>query len=228
MAKNIPENPETKINYATQKQMAELLEITEFEIKTFIRLGMPKKGHNKFIPEQCFKWYINYLREKNEYWSVNDIATVCGVSVRTIQNWVIKNNIPKKDRGAYNVRSTVLAWIKDINENYENLSGEKTLNRSRQRLIDMQADVKEMELLQLQKTLFPVEAAKQMVSEIASIASKKIDAFPGMDLNKKFSSKTKEELLKVEKEIAHKIRTELSRVVLDINTKKVNETTAKK
>jgi hypothetical protein len=216
MAKTIPGNAENKINYATQKQMAELLEITEFEIKTLIRAGLPKAGYNKFIQVQCFKWYINYLKWKNEHWSVDDIATVCGVSVRTIQNWVIKNSIPKKDRGAYNVRSTVLAWIKDINENYENLSGEKTLNKSRQRLIDMQAEIKQMELLQLQKTLFPVDAAKMMVAEITTIVSKKLDAFPGLELNKKFSCKSKEELLKVEKEIVHKIKTDLSKAESNI------------
>ena len=222
MAKQTAENSESKkekLQYANLQQIADLLGVTEFDIKTFVRIGFPKAGHNKFIPIQCFKWYINHLLWQNEHWTVTDIATVCGVSVRTIQLWVVKNNIPKKERGYYNVRSTILAWINSINEKHENTTGEKTLNRSRQRLVDMQAEIKQMELLQLQRTLFPVADAKKMVTEITTMVSKKLDSIPGLELNKKFGCKTKEELLKVEEEIIHKIKTELSKAELNITKK---------
>jgi len=214
MPKQTAEQPEIrkeKAQYVTQKQIAEILEVTEFEIKSFIRTGFPKAGHNKFILKDCIKWYINYLKWKNEHWSVDDIATVCGVTSRTIQNWVIKNNIPKKERGAYNVRSTILAWINSINENHENLSGEKTLNRSRQRLIDMQADVKEMDLLEKQKKLIPIELASKLITDLAAIVDKKLDLIEGYPLNELFACRTKEETLKVLKETKHHIKTEISK-----------------
>lgn len=224
MAKQTVEHPEKKtdkINYFNRKQIADILKVSEFDVKSFVRIGMPKAGYDKFIPMLCFSWYIDYLRWQNEHWSVNDIAAVCGVTPRTIQNWVLEKHIPKKERGAYNVRSTIAAWLKDVNEKHSNISGEKTLNRSRQRLIDMQGDLKEIELLEKQKELIPTKLAERVISDIMALVNKKMDAIPGMELNKKFSCKTKEELLKVEREIIHRIKTDISKTKHNVTMEEV-------
>lgn len=226
MADKPVENPEKKtdkINYATSKTIADILKVTEYDIKTFVRNGMPRAGYNKFIPMQCFSWYIDYLRWKNEHWTVDDIASVVGVTPRTIQNWVLEKHIPKKERGAYNVRSTIAAWLKDVNEKHSNVSGEKNLNKSRQRLIDMQGDLKEIELLEKQETLIPKQLAQDLITEFATIVDKKLNSLPGLNLNKLFAAKSKEEILKVQKENIHKIKTEIA-----LQNHKLNGATANK
>lgn len=74
----------------------------------------------------------------------------------------------------------------------------------------MQADLRHIELLEKQKKLIPVEIYQEILLDFVVFTGKKLEALPGMCLNKLFAAKTKEEILKVLKETITKIKNELS------------------
>jgi len=51
-----------KQKYASEKQIASLLDIPIKLLRLLTKIGLPKIEKDKFIPKDCIKWYINYLR----------------------------------------------------------------------------------------------------------------------------------------------------------------------
>jgi len=72
----------TRNNCSALKKIAALLKLTEFEIKKFIHLGLPKVGNNKFVPAECFRWYIDYLHYWKDGRTISKIAAMFGVTER--------------------------------------------------------------------------------------------------------------------------------------------------
>lgn len=198
--------------YATQKQIAELLKVTEFEIKKFVRLGLPKAGHNKYIAGECVGWYIDYLHYWKERRTITEIAAILGITERWLNRLVIEKGIKKEKHGVYKLDTTISSYVGYLKDQIKRAEdGERTLSDERKRLLKMQADVKEIELLEKQKKLIPIELASKLLSDYAGIVDKKLDMMDGYSLNKLFASKTKEELLKVIKETKHHIKSEIAK-----------------
>lgn len=214
MAKSSAENPESKKDqnkYATQKQIAALLKVTEFEIKKFVRLGLPKAGNNKYVPAECISWYIDYLNYWKDRRTITEIATMLGITERWLNRLVVEKGIKKEKHGVYRIDSTIAGYVGYLKDQVKRAEeGESTLADERKRLLKMQADVKEIELLEKQKKLIPIELASKLLSDYAGIVDKKLDMMDGYSLNKLFACKTKEEILKVLKETKHHIKTEIS------------------
>lgn len=197
--------------YATQKQIAALLKISEYDVKKFIRLGFPKAGHNKYVAADCVSWYLDYL----EYWrdrrTISEIAAMLGITERWLNRLVLEKGIKKEKHGTYKLDQTITSYVIYLKEQIKKAEeGERTLADERKRLLKMQADVKEIELLEKQKQLIPVDVAAKLLTNYAAIVDKKIDMMDGYSLNKLFASKTKEEILKVLKETKHHIKTEIA------------------
>lgn len=215
MAKKLAEHPETKkkkSNYATQKEVAEFLDITEFEVRKFIRLGLPKAGNNKFVLKDANHWYVNHLKYWSDRRTISEIATMLGITERWLNRLVTEKGITKEKRGTYKLDTTILSYANYMREQIkEAQEGEKSVSDERKRLISMQADLKQIELLEKQKSVFPVDLFNRLIDEYMTIVSKKIDSQSGMILNKLFASKTKEEMLKVLKESHHHIKTEIAK-----------------
>ncbi len=215
MPKTNAENPESKKDqnkYATQKQIAALLKVTEFEVKKFVRLGLPKAGNNKYVPAECISWYIDYLNYWRDRRTISEIATMLGITERWLNRLVVEKGIKKEKHGVYRIDSTISGYINYLKEQIKRAEeGESTLADERKRLLKMQADVKEIELLEKQKKLIPIELASKLLTDLSAIVDKKLDMMDGYSLNKLFACKTKEEILKVLKETKHHIKTEISK-----------------
>lgn len=226
MAKKTAEHSETKKernNYATQKEVAEFLDITEFEVKKFIRLGLPKAGNNKFVLKDANHWYVNHIRSWRDKRTVSEISTMLGITERWLNRLVVEKGIKKEAHGVYKLDATILSYINYLKEQIKNAeAGEKTLADERKRLLRMQADLREIELLEKQTELIPKKISQQLITDFASITEKKIDSLPGLCLDEAFSCTKKEQLLKVLKESVHKIKSEIAK-----QHHNVNDTTAK-
>ena len=227
MAKKSVENSENKKErnpYATQKQIAALLKVTEFDIKKYIRLGLPKAGNNKYVPAECISWYIDYLNYWKDRRTISEIAAMFGVSERWVNRLVVEKGIKKEKHGVYRIDSTIAGYVNFLKEQIKKAEdGETTLNDERKRLLRMQSDLKEIELLEKQENLIPKRISQQLITEFAAIAEKKFDSLPGLCLDEAFSCTKKEQLLKVLKDSVHKIKTEVAK-----EEHKINETPAKK
>lgn len=214
MPKKTAENPERKKDqnkYATQKQIAALLKVTEFEIKKYVRIGLPKAGNNKYVPAECISWYIDYLNYWKDRRTISEIATMLGVTERWVNKLVVEKGIPKEKHGTYRLDTTITGYVSYLKEQIKKAEeGESSLNDERKRLIKMTADSKELQLQEQQKKLIPVELAGKLLSDFSGIVDKKIDMIEGFALNKLFACRTKEETLKVLKETKHHIKTEIA------------------
>lgn len=214
MGNQTAENPERKKDqnkYATQKQIAALLKVTEFEVKKFVRLGLPRAGHNKFNAAECFGWYIDYLNYWKDRRSISDIATMLGITERWLNRLVVEKGIRKEKHGVYRLDSTIVSYISYLKEQIKNAeAGDSSLLDERKRLVKMTADSKEIDLLEKQKKLIPLELAGKLLTDFAGIVDKKLDMIEGFALNKLFACRTKEETLKVLKETKHHIKTEIA------------------
>jgi len=227
MAKHTAENSESKKDqnkYATQKQIASLLKCTEFEIKKFVRIGLPKAGNNKYVPAECISWYIDYLNYWKDRRTITEIATMLGVTERWVNKLVVEKGIPKEKHGTYRLDTTITGYVSYLKEQIKKAEeGESSLNDERKRLIKMTADSKELQLQEQQKKLIPVELAGKLLSDFSGIVNKKLDMIEGFALNKLFACRNKEETLKVLKETKHHIKTEIAK-----SQHSLNDTTAKK
>lgn len=212
------EDNNEKIIYLTLQQISLFFEVAESEIKKLITLGLPKVSRNKFNALECAEWYFNYLKNRSDNRTTKEMAYMLDISTRWLNKLTNENIIPKEDKGIYNIGETFFHYANYLKKQTE--LAKAPSKDARIRLINYQADLKQLELLEMQKVLFPVEQAKKMVSEITSLVVKKLEAKAGMELEKKFACRTKEELLKVEKEIIYNIRTDLAKAVFTINDKK--------
>ena len=203
---------ENKNKYATQRQIAALLKVTEFEIKKFIRLGLPKAGNNKFVPAECISWYIDYLHYWKDRRTISEIAAMFGVTERWVNRLVVEKGIKKEKHGVYKLDSTIAGYVGFLKDQIKKAEeGESTLADERKRLLKIQADVREIELLEKQKVLIPKALAEKVISDFAAVVDKKLDTLPGLSLTKLFACKTKEEILKVQKESIHHIKSEIAK-----------------
>lgn len=214
MAKHTAENSESRKDqnkYATQKQVASLLKVTEFEIKKYVRIGLPKAGNNKYVLAECISWYIDYLNYWKDRRTITEIATMLGVTERWVNKLVVEKGIPKEKHGTYRLDTTITGYVSYLKDQIKKAEeGESSLNDERKRLIKMTADSKELQLQEQQKKLIPVELAGKLLSDFSGIVDKKIDMIEGFALNKLFACRTKEETLKVLKETKHHIKTEIA------------------
>lgn len=211
MPKKTAEQPEAKNKYASQKQIAALLKITEYDIKKFARLGLPKAGNNKFEVVPVVQWYIDYLQYWRDRRSIADIANILGISERWLNRLVVEKGIPKEKHGVYQIAPTINGYVQFLKEQIKQAQeGEASLADERKRLLKMQADLRHIELLEKQKKLIPIEIYQEILLDFVSHTGKKLDSIPGVCLNKLFAAKTKEEILKVLKETIKKIKNELS------------------
>lgn len=213
------EDNNEKIIYLTLQQISLFFEVAEYEIKKFVSLGLPKVSKNKFNALECAEWYFNHLKNRANRRTTKETADMLNISTRWLNKLTNESIIPKEDKGIYNIGDTFFRYANYLKKQIE-LAKAPSVD-ARIRLINYQADLKEIELLEKQKTLFPVEHAKKMVGEITSLVVKKLEAIPGMELDKKFSCRTKEELLKVEKEIIYNIRNDLAKAEYKICDEKV-------
>lgn len=215
MPKKTAENSESKKDqnkYATQKQIATLLKITEFEVKKFIRLGLPKAGNNKFVPAECISWYIDYLQYWKDRRSISEIANMLGITERWLNRLVVEKGIKKEKHGVYKLDSTIVSYVNFLKDQVKKAEeGETTLVDERKRLLKMQADVKQIELLEKQNKLIPIELAGKLLTDFAAIVDKKIPMMKGFATNKLFACKTKEEILKVLNQTENYIKTEIAK-----------------
>ena len=211
--KNAAETPDKKQNYATAKQIAAVLKVNEYEVKTFIKKGMPKVAANKFNLIECVHWYLDYQKYWRDRRTITEIADMLGITERWLNRLVVEKGIPKEARGVYLLSQTILAYINFLKEQIKNAAdGESSLTDERKRLLRMQANRVGMDLLEKQKQLVPVTLMEKVFLEFTVLYGKKLDALPGTILNKLFACKTKEEMLHILQNQIHKTKTELSTV----------------
>lgn len=227
MGKKTAENSESKKDqnkYATQREIAEFLDITEFEVKKYIRLGLPRAGNNKFVLKDASRWYVNHLRYWSDRRTISEISTMLGITERWLNRLIVEKGIPKESRGTYKLDATILGYVNYLKEQLKVAeAGERSLQDERKRLLRMQSDLKEIELLEKQENLIPKKLVIQLIGDFTSVVEKKLDSLPGISLNKLFACKSKEEILKIQKESIHHIKTEIAK-----SNHKLNETTVNK
>lgn len=200
-----------KKSYASLKQIASLLKVSEHEIKKFVKVGMPRVSENEFNLVESVQWYIDYLQYWRDRRTVKEMAEMFGISNRWLQRLVVEKGIPKEKFGVYMISSTVLAYISYLKEQVKSASeGSTTLNEEKKRLIAMQASLREIELLEKQRMLVPKQLVEHVALNLTVTFGKKLDSIPGTILNKLFVTKTKEEMLIILNDTIHKIKLELS------------------
>lgn len=216
MPKSNAETAEKK-NYASSKQVAALLKVTEYDVKRFVRFGMPKHSTNKFNSVDCISWYIDYLRYWKERGTIEELAQMLGITPRWLNRLVVEKGIAKEKHGVYKITATVNSYVGFLKDQIRKAEeGESTLTDERRRLLRMQADLRHMELVEKQQKLIPVAVIQNIILEFVILTGKKLDSIPGVCLNKLFASKTKEEMLKVLRDTIHHIKNEISRAQSNI------------
>lgn len=214
--KSTAESSEKK-NYATTKQIASLLKITEYEVKKLVRIGMPKAGSNKFNVVECVHFYVDHLNYWRERRTIDELAQMLGITPRWLNRLVAEKGIYKEKHGVYNISSTVIGYVNFLKEQLRKAQeGDSSLADEKKRLLRMQANLRQMEYLEKQKKLIPVELFGIIILEFVVLVGKKLDSIPGISLNKLFASKTKEEMLKVLRDTIHHIKNEISRAQSNI------------
>lgn len=209
--------PIEKKNYASSKQIAALLKVTEYDVKKFVRFGMPKIGSNKFNAVECTSWYIDYLRYWRDRGTIEELAQMLGITPRWLNRLVVEKGIAKERHGVYKITATVNSYVSFLKDQIRKAEeGESTLTDERRRLLRMQADLRQMELVEKQQKLIPVAVIQNLILEFVILTGKKLDSIPGVCLNKLFACKTKEEMLKVLRDTIHHIKNEISRAQSNI------------
>lgn len=200
----------SEIKYANGGQLAKLLNVSSAEFKRLLRYGMPRVSRDKYLITECVKWYMEHLKFEREHRSTHDIASMFGVSERRVDQLVTEHGIPKRERGVYNLPATVLAYVNLLKEQIKEAKGGKSLADERRRLVKHQADLKEIELLEKQRELIPVDEVRSMVLEMTNLFGKKLDALPGTVMNKVYGAKSKEEVLEILRDAVKKVRKDLT------------------
>jgi DNA-binding CsgD family transcriptional regulator len=211
MPKKIVADSGKKQNYATAKQIAVVLNISELEVKKFVRLGMPKFEKDKFNLVEAVHWYLDYQNHWRDKRTLEEIADMLGITRRWLLQIVTEKGVKREGRGVYQLSSTVLAYVNQLKDNLKKSEeGSTSLNEEKTRLLSMQASLREMELMEKRKLLVPKQLVEHFALNLTVLFGKKLDSIPGTILNKLFASKTKEEMLHILNDIIYKIKNDIA------------------
>lgn len=213
MAKKKKVTPEKNPNTVTAKELAVILKVSEYDLKTFHKKGLAKIKTNQYNLAEAVGWYIDYLKYWRDRRTIGEIAEALGITERWLNRLVVEHGLPKEQRGVYLLNATINAYIQYLKGQIkEAQSGESSYSDERRRLAKMQATRIELEILEKQKQLLPVQLVEKTFLDFTILYGKKLDAFPGTILNKLFACKTKEEMLHILQNQIHKTKTELSTI----------------
>jgi len=205
-------------NYANSKQIQDLLKLSPYEFKKFVRDGMPKEGSNKFNLVACVHWYIDYLKDKTDFGSVSEIATLIGRTERYVSKLAAEKNLPGKvAHGKYNKIAFINAYIdyKDKQIKEAKAGGENRTD-AQARLVRANADFKEIELAEKQKQVVPVKPLMNTLLGIFLKFGKSIDTMPGKVINKIYACNSKSEMLDVLNKATRQLKEHLSKEELEL------------
>jgi hypothetical protein len=213
--------------YATSKQIGDLLNVTQYDIKKLVKAGMPKLGQNKFNAVECTRWYINYLKENMEFGTIKDMALMIDKTERYVNKLVAEKNFPGKvAHGKYNRVTFLHAYLnfKDLLIKDAKTGGENKTD-AQARLANINANLKEIEWQKELKNFVPVKPLVFNLTNLFVKFSKNIDGFPYRIINKLYAaSKSKPDMLIILKETSHTLKQELSRTHLDVIIQESSET----
>lgn len=194
--------------YGTQEQIASLFKITKYQVRQFIKLGMP--SNKKKIPIiDATHWYVDYLKDNTDNGSTKEIALLINKSERYIQKLVAEKAFPKLEHGRYNKIAFVNKYLELKEEEIKRARGESIID-AKHRYHSVMADLKLLELKEKQKELIPLDIFETFMLVLMKSIEKKIDSLPGRLINKLAAAKNKEQMLQTVKEAVDKIKNDIS------------------
>lgn len=194
-------------NFASTKQIAELLKVTEYDVKKFVKEGMPKEGQNKFNATECVHWYIAYLKDRTEYGTVSDMALLLNKTERYVNKLAAEKGFPKVSHGKYNRVAFIHAYLdyKDEEIKKAKAGGDNSIS-AKDSLLNLKAKREEIKLMNEMESFLPVDLVEDNWMNIITIFSKALDSVPVKIINKLLMCRKKEEMMAVLKEAIEQVK----------------------
>lgn len=193
--------------FATSQQIAELLNVKEYDVKKFVKAGMPKEGQNKYNPAECVHWYIKFLQDKADFGTVEEIALMIDMSPRWVQKLAAEKNFPKVEHGKYNKIAFLHRYL-EMKEDEIKLAkqGGQAAVSSKDKLLDAKAAREQLKLEADLKRYVPLDLVQNHWITIITMFSKSLDALPVKVINKLLVCRKKEEMMDVLKKATEQLK----------------------